>query len=368
MTTTPTAELATRLQRASEGASAADIALVVSPGPDLRYLCGYDAIALERLTALVVTTNGIHLVVPGLEREAALASPVNELPIELHTWGETQDPFAIVAGLVPLGTAVGVEARMWASKVFGLRVAGLTVGSGDPVLARLRLIKSDYELAALTGAGAAIDAVHEQVPDWLRVGRTEAEVGADIAAAIRAAGHTQVDFVIVASGPNAASPHHAVSDRRLEAGDLVVVDIGGTMPDGYCSDSTRTYAIDHAPAGASEAYDVLAVAQDLGVGHVAPGVATAELDAVTRQVLDAAGLGEWFIHRTGHGIGLETHEAPYLVAGDPTVLEPGMAFSVEPGIYRSGQWGARIEDIVVCTTAGGRRLNNTPRALAYVTG
>ena len=365
---TPIGELRSRLAQAGAAARASDMSLVVSPGPDLRYLCGYDAIALERMTALVVTGAEAHLVVPELEAPAASASPAAELEITMHTWSETDDPYALIAGLVPPESRVGVEARMWAAKTFSLQAAGVNVCNGDPVLSSLRLVKSDYEIDALGAAGAAIDSVHGLVPELLRVGRTEAQIGADIDAAIRAAGHATVDFVIVASGPNAASPHHAVSDRALAAGDLVVVDIGGTMPSGYCSDSTRTYAVDHAPAAAQAAYDVLKVAQELGVGHVAPGALTEQIDAATREVLAAAGLADLFIHRTGHGIGLETHEAPYLVNGDRTPLQAGMAFSIEPGVYLTGQWGARIEDIVVCIEGGALRLNHADRALRFVSG
>lgn len=363
----PSSELASRLARAQSELDHHGLdALVVSPGPDLRYLCGYDAIALERLTALVVTARAVHLVVPGLEVPAAQASRVSALEVELHAWGETDDPYRLVASLLPPDARVGVEARMWAAKAFALSAAGLRTGSGDGLLSGLRLVKSEYELAALRGAGAAIDAVHAQVPTLLRAGRTEAEVGADIAAAITASGHASVDFVIVASGPNGASPHHAVSGRRLVPGDLVVVDIGGTMPDGYCSDSTRTYAVGQPHAAALAAYAALEAAQELGVGSVAPGRTTESVDAVTRSALTAAGYGELFIHRTGHGIGLETHEAPYLVAGDATVLAPGMCFSVEPGVYSAGDFGARIEDIVACTASGWERLNSSPRHLVVV--
>ena len=207
--------------------------------------------------------------------------------------------------------------------------------------------------------------MHVRVPGWLRAGRTEREVGADIAEAILAEGHATVDFVIVASGPNAASPHHEVSDRVLESGDAVVVDIGGAMPSGYRSDSTRTYAIGEPPAEFTAYYKVLYDAQEAACAAVRPGVTAESVDAAAREPITAAGYGEAFFHRTGHGIGLESHEDPYIVAGNDEVLEPGMAFSVEPGIY-PGPHGARIEDIVVCTADGYQRLNNTPRELLVV--
>ncbi len=220
-------------------------------------------------------------------------------------------------------------------------------------------------MAALAEAGAAIDRVHDHVPGLLRPGRTEREVGADIAAAILAEGHARVDFTIVASGANAASPHHELSGRVLARGDVVVVDIGGTMPSGYCSDSTRTYAIGTPPAEFSAYYKVLQDAQDAACAAVLPGIAAEAVDAAARDLITRAGYGEFFIHRTGHGIGLETHEEPYIVAGSTDPLEPGMAFSIEPGIY-PGQHGARIEDIVVCTERGAARLNNSTRDLVVV--
>jgi Xaa-Pro aminopeptidase len=220
-------------------------------------------------------------------------------------------------------------------------------------------------VAALLAAGAAIDRVHARVPGWLRPGRTEREVGADIAEAIVAEGHARADFTIVASGPNAASPHHELSDRVLCAGDAVVVDIGGTMPSGYCSDCTRTYAIGAPPADFAGYYAVLKDAQQAACAAVKPGVAAERIDAAAREPISAAGFGQWFFHRTGHGIGLETHEDPYIVAGNTEPLAPGMAFSVEPGIY-PGPHGARIEDIVVCTDAGAERANQASRELIVV--
>jgi Xaa-Pro aminopeptidase len=227
--------------------------------------------------------------------------------------------------------------------------------------------KSPAEVAALREAGAAIDAVHREMALWLRPGRTEHAVAADIADAIRAAGHASVDFVIVASGPNGASPHHEASERVIEPGDPVVVDIGGTMPSGYCSDSTRTYAAGGEPPKDFLAYyDILRDAQRTAVAAVAPGRTAESVDAAARKPIAAAGYGDAFLHRTGHGIGLSTHEEPYIVTGNRLALEPGMSFSVEPGIYLAGRHGARIEDIVVCTETGVERLNTLPTDLVVL--
>jgi Xaa-Pro aminopeptidase len=197
--------------------------------------------------------------------------------------------------------------------------------------------------------------------EFLRPGRSERAAGRDIAAAILEEGHTAVDFVIVGSGPNGASPHHEVGERVLQPGDPVVVDIGGTTAEGYCSDCTRMYVLGEAPADFSAYFGVLHDAQLAACAAARPGVTAESVDTAARDVIASAGYGELFVHRTGHGIGVESHEDPYIVQGNQTVLEPGMAFSIEPGIYLSGHHGARIEDIVVCTDDGIERLNTTDR-------
>ncbi len=370
MTSSHPADFPARLSAACAATSHAGLdALLVSPGPDLRYLTGYDAVPLERLTCLVLTADGrARLVAPGLEVPAAQASPVGDLDIDVVAWEETADPYALTASMVPGARAVAVDDHMWAVKVLALRdaIPDAHLRAAGAVIQDLRMRKSPAEVDALVRAGAAIDAVHARVPEFLSPGRTEREVGAHIADAILAAGHARVDFVIVASGPNGASPHHELSDRVIDRGDTVVVDIGGTMPDGYCSDSTRMYAVGPPPDEVRAEIEVLAAAQAAAVAAVRPGVTCEQIDAVARDHLAAAGLAEFFIHRTGHGIGLETHEEPYIVAGNTRVLEPGMAFSVEPGVYRAGLHGARIEDIVVCTTDGVLRCNNRPHELVVV--
>jgi Xaa-Pro aminopeptidase len=351
--------------------------LVVTPGSDLRYLCGYDAHAMERLTALAVPRQGEpFLVVPRLEAPMVDASPAGGLGLEVLAWDETDDPFALLAraaadrlGAAPARVAVGD--RTWALHALGVRDAlpGAALELASPVTDRLRMVKTAAEIAELAAAGAAIDRVHARMGEWLRVGRTEAEVGADIAAAILAEGHVSVDFTIVGSGPNGASPHHEVSDRVVAEGDVVVVDIGGETATGYRSDCTRTYAVGRAPgAEVAEWYAVLQEAQRASTAAVRPGVTAEQVDAAARDVIAAAGWGEYFIHRTGHGIGLDTHEAPYIVAGNALPLVPGMAFSVEPGIYLPGRCGARIEDIVVCTAEGVTALNQGPRELVVLPG
>jgi len=347
--------------------------LLLTPGPDLRYVTGYDAKQLERLTCLAVPADrDPFLVVPRLELKAAQASPAGALNLDIVTWGETEHPFGMIRDAIGDPRSVALSDRMWALHVLQFRDVFPRAEQrlASSVLSPLRMRKSAAEIQALKAAGEAIDRVHANVPGWLKPGLTERQVGAKIAEAILAEGHVQVDFTIVGSGPNAASPHHEVSDRVIQNGDVVVVDIGGTMPSGYCSDCTRTYAVGSAPDEFTKYFQVLYDAQEAATVSVKPGVTAESVDRTARRIITDAGYGEWFIHRTGHGIGLESHEDPYIVEGNTIPLEPGMAFSIEPGIY-PGPHGARIEDIVVCADpatagAGYLRMNNAPRELVIV--
>jgi Xaa-Pro aminopeptidase len=345
-------------------------ALLIGPGADLRYLVGYHALPLERLTLLVARADGRHaLVVPTLERARAQAAPL-PAGLDLVDVGETDDPHEAVRGAldgVGTGPVLGVGDRLWATFLLGLQAAlpDARWVRASTVTRELRMRKDGEELAALRRAAQAIDRVHAAVPGLLAVGRAEAEIGRDIADAILAEGHEAVNFVIVASGPNGASPHHETGERRLQPGDAVVVDIGGSL-DGYCSDCTRNYVVGDPPAGYADAHAALERAQAAACAAVRPGVTAAAVDAAARDVLTEAGYGERFIHRTGHGIGLEEHEEPYIVAGNTLRLEPGMAFSIEPGIYVPGAFGLRIEDIVVVTDQGHERLNTLTRGPVLV--
>ncbi len=339
-------------------------ALLVGPSADLRYLVGYDALPLERLTLLIVPAEGeLRLVVPELEAARAEASGATRLA-ELVPWGETDDPIALVATLLgPAGAGrLAVQDRLWTSFTLALQGAlpDASWRPGSRVMRELRVVKDEEERRLLREVGQAIDRVHAQVPALLRPGRTEREVGRDIAELILE-DHDVVNFVIVGSGPNGASPHHETGERVLQPGDAVVVDIGGTRQ-GYCSDCTRNYLVEHAPAGYEELHRVLEAAQDAAVAAVRPGVPAESIDAAARELIAAAGYGERFVHRTGHGIGVEEHEEPWIVAGNTEPLVAGMAFSVEPGIYVPDRYGARIEDIVLVTDTGVERLNHRPRA------
>ncbi|MGW4015260.1 Xaa-Pro peptidase family protein [Rhodococcus sp. DMF-1] len=368
----PATVYADRLARAAAlGHDAGLDALLVTPGPDLRYLLGSRAESFERLTCLVIPTDGqgASVVVPRLELASLTDSAAADLNLPVHDWVDGQDPYAQVAALLPQRPRTAVVDAMPALHLVPL-AARFAV---PPVLAtevvrQLRMVKDDEEVAALRRAGAAIDRVHAQMGRWLRPGRTEAQVAADITAAIVAEGHTEAAFVIVGSGPHGADPHHEVSDRVLEPGDVVVVDIGGPVEPGYYSDSTRTYSLGAPPDDVAAKVALLEAAQQAAVDAVRPGVTAASVDAAARDALAAHGLAEVFVHRTGHGIGLSVHEEPYIVDGNADVLRPGMAFSIEPGIYFRGEWGARIEDIVVVTEDGCEPLNHRPHGLTVLPG
>ncbi|AOS63241.1 M24 family metallopeptidase [Actinoalloteichus hymeniacidonis] len=374
----PTAQvLRDRIDRARAACAAGGLdALLVAPGSDLRYLLGVSGGSHERLTTLVVPAEGIDaqpiLVLPKLEAPGFAAVPAEEIGLGLATWVDGENPYQLVRDLLGAGgrlpRRVAVGDMLEAMHVLALRTIDPSIEQSltGPVLRELRMRKTAEEIEGLASAGAAIDRVHARMGEWLRVGRTEAEIGADIAAAIVEEGHTGAEFVIVGSGPNGASPHHDVSDRIVQAGDVVVIDIGGPIPSGYNSDCTRTYVLGEPADDVRATYEVLRSAQQAAVDAVRPGVTAAEIDAAAREPIEAAGLGEFFIHRTGHGIGLDVHEEPYIVGGNDLPVEEGMAFSVEPGIYLPGRWGARIEDIVVVTADGVRSVNTRTHELTVL--
>lgn len=361
---------ARRLAAAAHSARAAGLAgLVITPGYDLRYLTGSRAQTFERLTALVVSSSGESTVVlPRLELAALKESAVADLGLAVRDWVDGEDPYRLVArALGGSPAAFAVTDSMPALHLLPLAdLLGVVPVLATEVLAALRMVKDDAEIAALRTAGAAIDRVHAKVPGFLVPGRTEAEVAGDIAEAIVAEGHTAAAFIIVGSGPHGADPHHECSDRPLEAGDIVVVDIGGPVEPGYNSDCTRTYSLGEPAPEIARQYAVLQRAQAAAVAAVRPGVRAEQVDDAARDVLAQAGLAEYFVHRTGHGIGLSVHEEPYIVAGNDQPLAEGMAFSVEPGIYLPGRWGARIEDIVIVTADGALPVNNRPHELTVV--
>jgi Xaa-Pro aminopeptidase len=340
-------------------------ALMLGPSADFRYLTGYETMPMERLTMLVLPADGdARIVTPGFE--ASLAP--KGLGIEIDPWGETEDPIALAVKALPRG-ARRIAAGDQLDAMFLLPLQAQVEAEwvlGSEVMRPLRMIKSADEVEALAAAGTAIDHAIGLVPKLLREGVTERELAFALDRAIRDEGHEQTDFTDIGSGPNGASPHHSFGPRRVARGDPVVVDIGGRMPSGYRSDITRTFALGDPNEEFLALYAVLEAAQAAGRAAVRPGATCESVDAACRELIADAGYGELFIHRTGHGIGLDVHEDPYIVEGESTLLEPGMAFSIEPGIYVPGRFGARIEDIVVVTDDGCRELNAAERSLVRV--
>jgi len=361
---------ADRLRRAIAEAAARGIgALLVTPSADYEYLLGYRPPVLERLTCLILPVDGTpSLVVPRLEEPLARhAIGALAAGLEIVGWDETDDPFGLVKGRLRGALRVGLQDQMWSRFVLRLRALldPAELVDASPAIGAVRRIKQPEEVDRLRAAAASADEAMRAVRGERLSGRSEAEVSRRINELLLAAGHETADFAIVASGPNSASPHHAPGERVIGAGDAVVLDIGGTRA-GYCSDTTRTAFVGEPPPDFAAMYEVLRLAQAAACAAVAPGVPANEIDRAARRIIDEAGYGAAFIHRTGHGIGMETHEEPYIVESNEEPLVAGEAFSVEPGIYIEGRWGARIEDIVVCTDAGGERLNTNSTELLLV--
>ena len=360
---------AQRLHAAQKAAAEKGIdLLLIGTGPDFAYLTGSWVSSHERLTVLVVPQQGnAWIAAPNTDITDIKAAPVGELDVELRGWNDGENPYELALrgagdglGKVALGQSLTADHVLR----FQDLLPHASYELATYALAELFTRKDEAEIVELRKAGHAIDAVHAQVPQLLQAGRTEAEVAHELEKLILQE-HSVIDFVIVGSGPNGANPHHSFSDRVLAEGEPVVVDIGGTLPSGYHSDCTRTYVvggdISKAPRDFQDAYAVLADAQAAARAAAHPGSTAADIDAITRQAISAAGWGDYFVHRTGHGIGLSTHEEPFIMEGNDLALEEGMAFSIEPGIYLEGKWGMRLEDIVVLTNDGYESLNQAPR-------
>ncbi len=380
----PADRYAERLARAAAEAARHGLdALLIGVGPDLRYLTGYQAMPLERLTMLVISSSGATIIVPRLERAAAEAG-VNG-PVGIATVEEGADPYAAVVGRIDAGhgrtATVAVSDTLWASHLLGIQGAIRADGRFDgddlrvasTVLRALRMVKDPDEIELLRLAAQAADRVVAQIAAGRLVGRTEVDVSREVRDRLIAEGHETAEFAIVGSGPNSASPHHEASERVIQAGEPIVLDIGGSLS-GYGSDITRMLWVTGGDEsrGPDEAFrhlfGVLYGAQAAATRAVRPGVSCESIDAAARRPIETEGYGEAFFHRTGHGIGLEEHEDPYMIAGNTEPLQAGMAFSVEPGIYLVGRYGARIEDIVVCGPDGPMTLNQAPRELYVVDG
>lgn len=341
--------------------------VLLSVGHDMPYLSGYLAMPLERLTMLVVPREGeATMVIPELEAARVVPQPG---VFGLEPWSETDDPSAIVGRLTAGSQRVAIGDQMWARFLVELlpHLPGTVFERSVDVVGALRMRKDAAEIEALAAAGAAVDVIAGELQrgEIPLVGRTESEVAAHLSRRIIEEGHQKVNFAIVAAGENASSPHHHPGDRVIRENEIVLCDFGGTM-NGYCSDTTRCVFTGEIASDVAEAYAVLHESQAAAHAAANVGAACQDVDRAARKVIADAGYGEYFIHRTGHGIGLEAHEDPYIVEGNQTPLEAGHAFSIEPGIYVPGKWGMRLEDIAVATPDGCRSLNNSDRSLASV--
>jgi Xaa-Pro aminopeptidase len=362
-------EYADRMQRVVRDAARATLdGVLVTPGPDLVWLTGYRPTAItERLTVLVLAPDREPtLLVPALERPDAEAA-AGSAAVSIVDWSDGTDPYVHASRLLRGDGRYGVSDNAWAMHLLGLQDAlpKTSYHSFTERLPMLRAVKDPGELARLAAAGAAAEMKYVEILQVRFSGRRETEVAADLADLLRAHGHEQVDFTVVGSGPNGANPHHEAGDRVIETGDCVVLDFGGLMG-GYGSDTSRTVSVGEPAALTREVHEVVRRAQQAGVDAVRLGSTCQDVDRAARAVIEEAGRGPQFIHRTGHGIGVTTHEPPYIVEGEEQPLVPGMCFSVEPGIYLPGELGVRIEDIVTVTEQGSRRFNNSARELAVV--
>ena len=383
--TIPAKRYADRLERARTSlATHGAAALLVGVGAELRYLTGYAAMPLERLTMLVLAADGpAVLLAPRLEAMAAAGSPAGAAGlVEVVAWDETDDAHEIaatrLAGLLtkaPADARVLVSDGLWAMHVLALQraIPGRPFGLATEVMRELRMRKDADEVELLRLAAHAADRVMIAISHGRLIGRTEAEVSREIADRLVDEGHDLGEFGIVASGPNGASPHHHATDKVIVAGEPIVFDLGGPLG-GYKSDTTRTVwvggpdlAIPPDPEFRT-IYELVRRANETATKAVRPGARCGDLDAIARDVIADGGYGPQFLHRLGHGIGLETHEEPYLVGGNAEALDTGIAFSIEPGIYLAGRYGVRIEDIVVCGRTGPDVLNESTRDLQVVTG
>jgi Xaa-Pro aminopeptidase len=342
--------------------------LLIGPSTDMVYLIAFPVRQSERMTILVIPREGTpRLVMPGFELPRVRSLPAL---FEPAPWEDGDDPSLLLASLLEAdgaGPTVGVAGQLFSHFLFRLQAAAPRAQwrPGDVLMERVRMRKSPVEVEALRAAGHAADAVFEELLTLPVAGMTERDVLTEIHRLLLEKGHDTIGGGIAAFGANGASPHHGVSDRRAASGDAVVVDFGGVRRD-YRSDLTRTFHLGPPSDEFRRVYETVNEANELAFQRVRPGVTAEALDAAAREHITAAGYGDAFLHRLGHGIGLDGHEAPYLVRGDTTVIEEGMTFSIEPGIYLQGRFGVRIEDIVVATFDGAERLNRSTHELQVI--
>jgi Xaa-Pro aminopeptidase len=352
------------LRRLQELLGGADIdCAAVGPTTTMRYLLGHAPHADERLCLLLVSPTQAQLVVPQLSAEDLAA----HTGLQMLTWTDDQGPAKALGGSLLRGRRAGslaVDGSMRADFLLPLlgMLAPRRVLSLDPLLEPLRILKTAEEIDALARAAAQADMAMQAATEACRPGATEAEVAWAAEASFRSGGAERVEFTLVAAGANAALPHHASGDKALARGEGVILDIGASLG-GFKSDITRVVTLGEPPPELLRVYEIVRRANETAAGVIRPGVSAGEVDAAARKVIEEAGYGEYFIHRTGHGIGLDIHEPPWIRAGEQTRLETGMVFSVEPGVYLPGRLGVRLEDIVVVEADGVQVLTGTGHEL-----
>ncbi len=365
-----------RLQKLFVALQAAHLdGLALMPGPSLTYALGLRFHLMERPILALFTAGGRSaMILPELE-----VGGLGDTPVEVFAYAEEPAEWgaAFQRAIQALGLAgkrIGVEPR--AMRLLEFRYLEQAVGSAtraadfpdaSEVVSSLRVCKDEDELAAIRRAVRVAEAALQATLPLVRVGMSERELAAELMTQLlRNGSQPELPFApIVSAGPNAANPHAMPSDRSLQVGDLLVIDWGACV-DGYISDLTRTFAIGEVGEEEKRIYEVVRTANEAARAILRPGVTCDQVDAAARQVIEQAGYGHYFIHRTGHGIGLEPHESPYLRAGDPHPLESGMTFTIEPGVYLPGRNGVRIEDNLAVTDQGAECLSTWPRALQVI--
>jgi Xaa-Pro aminopeptidase len=358
-----------RLRRAQEELKAQSVdLLLVGPSSDLFYLIGFDAHLSERLNLLLVPQVGDPVIVMPVLEAPLLRPREAELGIEIHAWEETQSPSELVASLAGDVTqkTIAVSEQLWSVFLLRLQAAmpGATWIPAAGVMGQLRIVKDGREIELMQEVSRRTDDAWMEFITQPIAGLTEKQAMERLTNLTRARG-LEGGFGICASGPHSASPHHHTGDRVISAGDAVIFDWGGTL-EGYKSDVTRTVFIGEPDAEFRKVYDTVLEANQATLEAVRPGVPCEQLDETARDLISKAGYGSAFLHRVGHGLGLDIHEEPYLVGGNATPLRAGMIFSDEPGIYLEGRFGVRIEDSVLCTDTGGERLNHATRELVIM--
>lgn len=342
-------------------------AIVLSASSNMFYMTGFNTFPGERLLVNILMDSGESVfIAPKLyESEVKEKAEFDEL----YSWDDTQDPKNLIKAVADKYSlqdcAVAIEDTMWFTvfdKLFST-LKGVKYVHASEVIGELRQCKTAIEAEKMRKASQIADNALSNILSRIKPGMTETAVKDMLEAEMKALGAQGAAFpLIIGSGPHSALPHHSTADRVLKEGDAVVMDFG-CLADNYCSDTTRTIVIGKASDKYKKVYEILKQAQKQAIEKVRPGVMAKEVDYAARKHIADNGYGEYFIHRTGHGAGLEVHEMPYITESSEVILKPGMVFSIEPGIYLEGEFGIRIEDLVMVTEDGVEVLNSFTKEL-----